>query len=103
MQDANAESKTVLQVAVMKGKRTFKVFDSQIIFWVSVVYWSIVIFMDAELKIRMEKDIDEVLRVARSVKSKLEELDKDVWCSYLNLFWPLNFDAEASPITVELF
>lgn len=48
LQDANAESKTVLQVAVMK-----------------------------ELKIRMEKDIDEVLRVARSVKSKLEELDKD--------------------------
>ncbi|KAG6486696.1 hypothetical protein ZIOFF_055275 [Zingiber officinale] len=48
LQDANAESKTVLQAAAMK-----------------------------ELKHRMDKDIDEVLRVARSVKSKLEELDRD--------------------------
>ncbi|XP_074570060.1 syntaxin-132-like [Curcuma longa] len=48
LQDANAESKTVLEASAMK-----------------------------ELKHRMEKDIDEVLRVARSVKLKLEELDRD--------------------------
>lgn len=30
------------------------------------------------IKQRMEKDIDEVLRVARFIKGKIDELDKDV-------------------------
>ncbi|WOL15729.1 syntaxin-132 [Canna indica] len=48
LEDANEESKTVLKAATMK-----------------------------EIRQRMENDIDEGLRVARSVKSKLEALDKD--------------------------
>ncbi|CAL9078945.1 unnamed protein product [Musa textilis] len=47
-QDANEESKTVIKAAAMK-----------------------------EIKGRMENDIDEVLQVARSTKTKLEELDRD--------------------------
>ncbi|URD85556.1 syntaxin [Musa troglodytarum] len=48
LQDANEESKTVIKAAAMK-----------------------------EIKRRMENDIDEVLQVARSTKTKLEELDRD--------------------------
>ena len=30
------------------------------------------------IKQRMERDVDEVLKIAWSIKSKIEELDKDV-------------------------
>lgn len=36
--------------------------------------------MFAEIKHRMKNDVDEGLKVARTVKSKLEALDKDVCC-----------------------
>ncbi|KAG1365169.1 Syntaxin-132 [Cocos nucifera] len=48
LQDANEESKTVTKAAAMKA-----------------------------IKQRMEKDIDEVGKIARQAKSKLEELDKE--------------------------
>lgn len=32
---------------------------------------------------RMEKDIDEVKNIALAAKSKLEDLEKDVWCFFL--------------------
>lgn len=32
----------------------------------------------AAIKQRMEKDVDEVGKVARSIKSKIEELDREV-------------------------
>jgi len=35
-------------------------------------------FLSAGIKQRMEKDVDEVGKIARSIKSKLEELDKEV-------------------------
>lgn len=31
------------------------------------------------IKQRMQKDVDEVQKIARAIKSKIEELDKDVW------------------------
>ncbi|KAJ6837900.1 syntaxin-132-like [Iris pallida] len=48
LQEANEESKTVTKAASMKA-----------------------------IKHRMEKDINEVIKIARKTKSKLEELDKD--------------------------
>eukprot|EP00262_Sarcandra_glabra_P008206 TRINITY_DN2152_c0_g1_i1.p1 TRINITY_DN2152_c0_g1~~TRINITY_DN2152_c0_g1_i1.p1 ORF type:complete len:305 (+),score=65.95 TRINITY_DN2152_c0_g1_i1:171-1085(+) len=48
LQDANEESKSVTKAAAMKA-----------------------------IKQRMEKDVDEVLKIARVVKSELEELDRD--------------------------
>lgn len=40
----------------------------RLLFWLS----------SAAIKKRMEKDVDEVGKIARSVKSKVEELDKEV-------------------------
>lgn len=48
LQDANEESKAVTKAATMKA-----------------------------IKQRMEKDIDEVMKIARTTKSQLEELDRD--------------------------
>ncbi|KAJ6854903.1 hypothetical protein NC651_039766 [Populus alba x Populus x berolinensis] len=48
LQDAHEESKAVTKAPAMKG-----------------------------IKQRMEKDVDEVGKIARSIKSKLEELDKE--------------------------
>lgn len=48
LQDAHEESKAVTKAAAMKS-----------------------------IKQRMERDVDEVLKIARSIKSKIEELDKD--------------------------
>ncbi|XP_072955895.1 syntaxin-132-like [Typha angustifolia] len=48
LQEANEESKSVTKASAMKG-----------------------------IKKRMEKDIDEVGKIAREIKSKLEEMDKD--------------------------
>lgn len=36
------------------------------------------VLLSAAIKQRMEKDVDEVGKVARSIKSKIEELDREV-------------------------
>lgn len=44
----------------------------------------------AAIKQRMEKDVDEVGKVARSIKSKIEELDREVRAHMTHrfcLFW----------------
>lgn len=43
----------------------------------------------------MEKDIDEVGKIARSVKAKLEAMNKDVMLKYLFLHWK-TFDSVVS-------
>jgi len=37
-------------------------------------------YLVAAIKQRMEKDIDEVGKIARLAKAKVEELDRDVCC-----------------------
>lgn len=39
---------------------------------------SLLVLLFVAIKQRMEKEVDEVGKVARSVKSKIEELDKEV-------------------------
>ncbi|PKU60412.1 Putative syntaxin-131 [Dendrobium catenatum] len=59
MQQANEESKAVTKASAMKTINMCKH------------------ILVAAIKHRMEKDIDEVLKIARITKSKLEELDRD--------------------------
>lgn len=35
--------------------------------------------MFAAIKQRMEKDVDEVGKISRFIKSKIEDIDKEVW------------------------
>lgn len=37
------------------------------------------LLLDVAIKQQMQKDIDEAGKIARLTKSKLEELDQDVW------------------------
>ncbi|CAL5356911.1 unnamed protein product [Camellia sinensis] len=64
LQDAHVESKAVTKAAAMKCFKCQSCWTQQIP-W----RWSI--------KQRMEKDVDEVGKVARFIKSKIEELDRD--------------------------
>lgn len=38
---------------------------------------------DVAIKQQMQKDIDEAGKIARLAKSKLEELDQDVWLPHM--------------------
>lgn len=65
------ESKSVTKASAMKGATNFLKF-----LLLLHVYDTLIIL--PALKQRMEKDVKEVTKVARHVKTKLEEIDQDV-------------------------
>lgn len=55
------------------------------------------------IKKRMEKDVDEVQKIARLIKTKIEDLDRDVRLVYLVDFMSLIFLANLDLLLPELF
>ncbi|KAJ0764633.1 putative syntaxin domain-containing protein [Helianthus annuus] len=69
--DAHEESKGVTKAAAMKCKLQFFYFGSVFIIFISLLS------APRRSSQHMEKDVDKVGKVARFIKSKIEELDKE--------------------------
>jgi len=92
LQEANEESKSVTKASAMKGAASLVDKDKYIHFLAEWSNWKSETFVQISclpaIKGRMEKDIDEVGKIARNVKVKLEQMDRNVQTT-----WPLVCDA----------
>ena len=82
LQEANEESKSVTKASAMKGAASLVDKDKYIHFLAEWSNWKSETFVQISrlpaIKGRMEKDIDEVGKIARNVKVKLEQMDRNV-------------------------
>ncbi|KAJ0538714.1 hypothetical protein HanHA300_Chr08g0278091 [Helianthus annuus] len=79
--DAHEESKGVTKAAAMKRKLQFFYFGSVFIIFISLLSAgrrsTLYTYALKRISQHMEKDVDKVGKVARFIKSKIEELDKE--------------------------